>query len=447
MHMKLWQVNQSIDERIESFTVGQDRELDLFLAPFDVYGSLAHIYMLREVGLLQSTERTTLHNGLLDILTTIQQGNFVINKGIEDVHSQIEWLLTNKYGDIGKKIHTGRSRNDQVLVDLRLFFRHQIQTIVEQHRVLIDVLIQKGKAHQDDLMPGYTHLQVGMVSSFGLWFSAYAESLIDDIKLWEGIFNIINQNPLGSAAGYGSSFPIDRTITTRMLGFDDLCFNSIHAQLGRGKSELNMAFGMAATGATIGKLAMDITLFCNQNHQFVKLPEQITTGSSIMPHKKNPDVFEIIRGRANQLMSLPSQITAITNTLPTGYHRDFQLIKEVIFPAFEHLHTCLNMLAYAIPLVEVKPGLLNDEKYQYVFSVEAVNQLVTEGIPFREAYQIVAKKIQEGTFEKPSHIKYTHIGSIQKPGFKEITHKLDRTLQSFSFKKIEQAISYLTQRL
>ena len=445
--MKLWQVNQSIDERIESFTVGQDRDLDLYLATFDVYGSLAHIHMLSEVGLLQPQERIKLHNGLLDILATIEQGKFVIEKEMEDVHSQIEWMLTNQYGDIGKKIHTGRSRNDQVLVDLRLFFRQQIQHIVEQQHTLIKALMDKAKAHQNDLMPGYTHLQVGMVSSFGLWFSAYAESLIDDLKLWAGIFNIINQNPLGSAAGYGSSFPIDRTITTHSLGFKDLCYNSIHAQLGRGKSELNMAFGMAATGATIGKLAMDITLFCNQNHQFIVLPEQLTTGSSIMPHKKNPDVFELIRGRANQLMSLPTQIAAITNTLPTGYHRDFQLIKEVLFPAFEHLEACLTMLAYAIPYIEIQPNLLNDEKYQYVFSVESVNQLVTQGIPFREAYQIIAKKIKEGTFTKPDHIGYTHLGSIQNPGFKQITQKLDNVLRSFSFGQIEQAIQLLTQRL
>lgn len=441
--MKLWQTNQPLAEKIESFTIGKDRELDLILAPFDVYGSMAHVIMLKEAGLLTKTEKNTLLQGLAAIFDRIQTGAFVIQDHVEDVHSQIEWELTQTYGEVGKKLHTGRSRNDQVLVDLRLYFRSAVEQIVKLTDTLIQILLEQAEKHKDQLMPGYTHLQVGMVSSFGLWYSAYAESLIDDTLMLQGIFKIINQNPLGSAAGYGSSFPLKRVLTTRLLGFEDLCYNSIHAQMGRGKTELNLAFGIAGISQTIAKFAMDIGLFCNQNFGFIELPIEMTTGSSIMPHKKNPDVFELIRGRCNYLTSIPQQVLSITNNLPSGYHREFQLIKEIIFPALQQLESCLDLMAFAIPQIKVKSNLLEEEKYRFIYSVEAVNKLVSDGTPFRTAYQEIAKQIQHGTFEKPDHVNYSHVGSVGNLGLKQIAEKQTRTLNGFPFDRIQKRLEEL----
>ncbi len=434
--MKLWQTNPSLLDSIEAFTVGRDRELDLWLAPFDVLGSLAHIAMLKEVGLLKVEEFEELRTALLDLYQDAAKGDFTIEPGIEDVHSQVELLLTRKLGDIGKKIHTGRSRNDQVLVDLRLFFRSEIQKISMEVQDTFNALIQLSEKYKDYLIPGYTHLQVGMVSSVGLWLSAYAESFTDDLLLLQSVYQINNQNPLGSAAGYGSSFPLNRKITTELLGFRDLNYNSIHAQLGRGKTELYLAFGLAGIAHTLGKMAMDICLFSNQNYAFLKLPEEITTGSSIMPHKKNPDVFELIRGRCNQLMTLPQQITSATNNLPSGYHRDFQLLKEIVFPALETIKQCLGITTFALPKIEFEKDVLKDPTYQYVFSVEAVNAKVKEGIPFRDAYLEVAHSINNGSFTVPEKLDYTHEGSVGNLCLEEIVQKKNVVLQGFGFEAI-----------
>lgn len=442
--MKLWQSKSTQTEAIiEHFTIGRDQELDIFLAKYDIQGSLAHIYMLHQVGLLEKEAYIALAAALKRLYPKAVAGQISIESGIEDIHSQIEFLLTKELGEAGKKIHTGRSRNDQVLVDLRLFFREEIREITSLTEDLFDVLLNLANQYRSYLMPGYTHLQVGMVSSFGLWFSAFAESLVDDLNMLLAAYNTINQNPLGSAAGYGSSFPLDRKLTTDLLGFRDLCYNSIHAQLGRGKSELSLAFGMASIAHTLGKMAMDICLFSNQNYSFLELPQEMTTGSSIMPHKKNPDVFELIRGRCNQVLTLPQQIISMTNNLPSGYHRDFQLLKEVVFPGLEPLKTSLQLTAYALPKIKVRDHLLDDPKYLYVYTVDALNEKVMKGMPFRDAYREIAEQIQENAFEKPGALSYTHEGSIGNLCLEDIQRKKDLVVEAFEFDKAFQKIEAL----
>lgn len=441
--MKLWQKDFKLDKTIENFTVGKDRELDLFLAKFDVQGSLAHIEMLESIGLLEQEELQDLQVELKNIYQEIENGNFQIEEGMEDVHSQIEWMLTQKLGDVGKKIHSGRSRNDQVLVDLRLFFREEIQSISELVKKLFEKLQSVSEQHKDVLMPGYTHTQIAMVSSFGLWFGAFAESLTDDMQLLLSAHKINNQNPLGSAAGYGSSFPLNRILTTQLLGFDNLNYNVVHAQMGRGKTELVLSFAMASIANTLGKLATDICLFSNQNYDFLKLPKEFTTGSSIMPHKKNPDVFELVRAKANQIQNLPQQIMSVCNNLITGYHRDFQLLKETIFPAIENLKDCLGVTILALEKIEVRTDILEEKKYAYLYSVEKVNQLVLEGTPFRDAYKIVGMQIENGNFTFDKNIHHTHEGSIGNLCNDKIGEKMDRILEEFDFAKIENQIAKL----
>ena len=429
--MKLWQKGHSLNKTIETFTVVKDRELDLFLAKYDIIGSLAHIRMLESIGLLTKDELSELEIELNILLRKAENGTFEIEEGIEDIHSQVELELTRKLGDIGKKIHSGRSRNDQVLVDLRLFFRDEIQCVTKEMKELFDVLIEKSEENKEILMPGYTHLQVAMVSSFGLWLGGYAETLTDDLRFLKSVYDITNQNPLGSAAGYGNSFPLNRKMTTELLGFDDLNYNVIHAQLGRGKTELFLSFALAGIGNTLSKLATDVCLFCNQNYDFIKFPDELTTGSSIMPHKKNPDVFELIRAKANKLQALPAEISMITNSLPSGYHRDFQLIKEAIFPAIEEVKNCLKIMAYSLQFTEVRKDILKEEKYKYIFSVEAVNQKVLEGMPFRDAYKSVANDIENGDFKIPKTLTHTHEGSIGNLCNDKIQEKWDSIWDRF----------------
>ncbi len=443
--MKLWQKDTTVHQKIEDFTVGKDRELDLELAKYDIQGSLAHIQMLESIQLLTFDELQALQKVLKKIYQTVEQGQFIIEDGIEDVHSQVELMATRALGDIGKKIHAGRSRNDQVLVDLRLFFRAELQSIVEKAIILFEVLQNLSEQHKEVLMPGYTHLQVAMVSSFGMWFGAYAEALTDDLQLIQGIYKIINQNPLGSAAGYGSSFPLNRKMTTDLLGFDDLCYNSIHAQLGRGKSELNVAFGIAGLAHTISKLAMDVTLFTNQNYGFIAFPDELTTGSSIMPHKKNPDVFELIRGKCNLLMALPQNVMLMTSSLPSGYHRDFQLLKETVFPAIEDLKNVLDIAAFALGQIQINTDILKDKKYKYLYTVEVVNQQVLTGIPFRDAYKAVGQSVQNGTFQFEGIIEHSHEGSLGNLCTAAIRRKLDGILTEFHFKKHIRKIAELVK--
>ncbi len=431
--MKLWSNTQTVNDLVEKFTIGQDNVLDLRLARFDVLGTLSHIEMLASIGLLTAAELAVLQPALRAILGQIEAGEFVIEPGVEDVHSQVELQLTRSLGDVGKKIHSGRSRNDQVLVDLRLFFRSEIREVTGLVSELFEVLIAQASAHEDVPMPGYTHTQVAMVSSFGLWFSAYAESLVDDLRLWQSVFDIVNQNPLGSAAGYGSSFPLDRRMTTQLLGFKDLNYNVLHAQMGRGKSEQFLSFAMAGLSATLGKFAADVCLFNSQNFGFLKLPAEFTTGSSIMPHKKNPDVFELIRGRCSRMQTLPQQVSAVTTNLTSGYHRDFQILKETIFPAIEELKNCLRLAILSIPKFEVNEHILADEKYRYLFTVEVVNRLVLEGVPFREAYRQVAKQVGGGTFQFEGEISHTHEGSIGNLCLNDIRRKFRKVLAGFDF--------------
>ncbi len=441
--MKLWQKGTRINKRIENFTVGKDRTLDLYLAKYDILGSLAHIEMLESIGLLKKEELAQLQKELKILYQAADKGDFVIENGIEDVHSQIELMLTKKLGTIGKKIHSGRSRNDQVLVDLRLFFRAEIKVLAIAVNNLFDTYIQLSERHKEVLMPGYTHLQVAMVSSFGLWFGAYAESLIDDLRLLQSIYQIINQNPLGSAAGYGSSFPLNRTMTADLLGFDGLNYNVIHAQLGRGKSELFLSFALAAIGSTLGKFAMDACLYTNQNYDFIRFPDELTTGSSIMPHKKNPDVFELIRAKCNKLQSLPTEISMTTNNLPTGYHRDFQLLKECLFPAIWDLKDCLEIANYMLQNIQIKTNIVEDDKYKYLFSVEEVNRLVLEGLPFRDAYKKVSEAIEMGSFTPNITVKHSHEGSLGNLCSDKIQQKRDLVWNSFQFEKAEQALASL----
>ncbi len=436
---KLWEKNIQVDAKIEAFTVGRDREMDVFLAKYDVLGSMAHITMLESVGLLQKDELNLLLAELKSIYKLADNAKFDIDPGVEDVHSQVELLLTEKLGDIGKKIHSGRSRNDQVLVDLKLFARAELIKIVSNVDDLFEVLITQSNQYKDILLPGYTHLQVAMPSSFGLWFGAYAESLADDLQMLLAAWKITNRNPLGSAAGYGSSFPLNRQMTTDLLGFDTMNYNVVYAQMGRGKMERTVANAMAAVASTVSKLAFDACLFSSQNFGFIRLPNEFTTGSSIMPHKKNPDVFEITRAKCNKLQSLPQQITLITNNLPSGYFRDLQIIKEVFIPAFKELNDCLEMSALMLSQIEINSKILDDNRYDYLFSVEEVNRLTLSGVPFRDAYKQVGLEIEAGNFKPNKSVNHTHEGSIGNLCNDEIEAYKNQILTQFNFEKVIQA--------
>jgi argininosuccinate lyase len=436
---KLWDKGFEIQDKIEKFTVGRDREMDLYLAEADVLGSMAHITMLESIGLLQADELQQLLSELRNIHAQIKKGEFVIEEGIEDVHSQVELMLTRKLGDVGKKIHSGRSRNDQVLVDLKLFIRRQLKDIATDVIELFQQLQSQSERYKNVLMPGYTHLQVAMPSSFGLWFGAYAESLVDDMMFLQAAFRMTNRNPLGSAAGYGSSFPLNRTMTTELLGFDSMNYNVVYAQMGRGKTERNVAFALASIAGTISKLAFDACMFSSQNFAFVKLPNDCTTGSSIMPHKKNPDVFELTRAKCNKLQGLPQQITLIMNNLPSGYFRDLQIIKEVFLPAFQELRDCLQMTTYIITKIKVNEDILSDSRYDLMFSVEEVNRLATEGMPFRDAYKKVGLDIEAGKFTPCKEVHHTHEGSIGNLCTTQIAALMDEVWKGFNFEKMEEA--------
>ncbi len=424
--MKLWDKGFSTDKKIDLFTVGNDRELDLILAKYDVIGNMAHAKMLHKIGLLSDLEMSSLEMELQAILKTIESGDFTIEDSFEDVHSKVEFLLTEKLGDTGKKIHTARSRNDQVLVDIHLYLKDALNEIEVEIDDLFDLLIQLAEKYKSVLLPGYTHLQIAMPSSFGMWFSAYAEILIDDLYFIKAAFKVADQNPLGSAAGYGSSFPIDRDDTTKSLGFNTLKYNSVAAQMGRGKLEKSVSFAMSSVAGTLSKMSMDICLYMSQNFNFISFPDELTTGSSIMPHKKNPDVFELIRGKCNKLQALPYEFTLISNNLPSGYHRDLQLLKEGLIPSFSTLKSCLEMLTYSLRNIQVKDNIIDDEKYTYIFSVEEVNKLVQKGVPFRDAYKIVGKNIDEGNFNPDKNVLHTHKGSIGNLCLEEIVAKKNK---------------------
>ena len=440
---KLWDKGFEINAEIERYTVGRDRELDLYLAQDDVLGSMAHITMLESIGLLKKDELAALLAQLKEIHAQILQGDFQIEDGIEDVHSQVELMLTRSLGEMGKKIHSGRSRNDQVLVDLRLFTRRQLRLIVDDVCSLFRELQIQSERYKSVLMPGYTHLQVAMPSSFGLWFGAYAESLVDDMMMLQAAYRQTNRNPLGSAAGYGSSFPLDRSMTTRLLGFDSMDYNVVYAQMGRGKTERNVAFALASVASTVSKMAFDACMYNSQNFAFVRLPKECTTGSSIMPHKKNPDVFELTRAKCNKLQALPQQIMMIMNNLPSGYFRDLQIIKEVFLPAFQELRDCLQMSAYIIRKMEVNEEILSDSRYDLMFSVEEVNRLATEGMPFRDAYKKVGLDIEAGSFMPQKDIHHTHEGSIGNLCNQEIASLMDSLVSDFHFDRVDRAIEAL----
>ena len=441
--MKLWQKDKASLQAVEKFTVGKDNEMDIHLAPFDVLGSLAHTKMLETIGLLTKAEFALLETELKNIYRQIQQGGFKLNEGVEDIHSQIELMLTQKLGDVGKKIHSARSRNDQVLVDLKLYLRSEIERLVINTKDFFDLLIQQSEKYKGDLLPGYTHLQLAMPSSFGLWFGAYAESLVDDLTTLQAAYTVVNKNPLGSAAGYGSSFPINRTLTTQLLGFEDLNYNVVYAQMGRGKTERIVASAIGNIAATLSKLSMDACLFINQNFGFISFPDELTTGSSIMPHKKNPDVFELIRSHCNRIQALPNEIILMTNNLPSGYQRDLQLLKEHIIPAFENLNNCLQMAGLMLSNIEVKKDLLQDEKYQFLFSVEEVNKLVLQGVPFRDAYKKVGLDIEQGKFTYTTTVNHTHEGSIGQLCNAQIQQQMINIIQKFNFDKVKIALQQL----
>jgi len=440
---KLWDKGIPVNKMVEQFTVGRDREMDLFLAKSDVLGSLAHIAMLKQIGLLKAGELKILSAELIAIYHKIEKQQFHIEDGVEDVHSQIELLLTRKLGEAGKKIHSGRSRNDQVLVDVRLFLRSEIIEIIPMINDLFSTLIKQSEKYKSILIPGYTHMQVAMPSSFGLWFGAYAESLSDDMLLLNSAYSVINQNPLGSAAGYGSSFPLNRTFTTQLLGFDDLSYNVVYAQMGRGKSEKTLAFAMSSVAATLAKMAMDVCLFMNQNFAFVSFPDELTTGSSIMPHKKNPDVFELIRAKCNAIQALPNDISLLTANLTSGYHRDLQILKEMLFPAIKDLKECLAIADMMLNKVIINKNIINDEKYLYCFSVEEVNKLVLKGVPFRDAYKKVGEQIKNGTFKPERKVKHTHEGSIGNLCNDKIKKKMQKNISAFAFAKVDKAVKGL----
>ena len=441
--MKLWEKNFEVNKEIERFTVGRDREMDLYLAKYDVLGSMAHITMLESIGLIGHDELPVLLAELRNIYEQCERGEFVIEDDVEDVHSQVELMLTRKLGDMGKKIHSGRSRNDQVLVDLKLFNRHELMAVAEEVKTLFDELIQKSNQYKDVLMPGYTHLQIAMPSSFGLWFGAYAESLADDMLFLQAAYKMTNRNPLGSAAGYGSSFPLNRQMTTDLLGFDTMDYNVVYAQMGRGKTERNVGFAIATIAGTIAKMAFDACLFNSQNFSFVKLPKECTTGSSIMPHKKNPDVFELIRAKCNKLQALPQQVTLIMNNLPCGYFRDLQIIKEVFLPAFDELKDCLQMAAYIINKIEVNDHILDNPMYDPMFSVEEVNRLAAAGMPFRDAYKKVGLDIEAGQFKAAHDIHHTHEGSIGNLCNDRIDALMQNVLEGFGFERVNKAVETL----
>lgn len=443
--MKLWQKNTDANQAVDKFTVGRDREMDIYLAEADVLGSLAHTRMLNSIGLLDDKDLEAVQRELKNIHAEIVAGRFKIENGVEDVHSQVEFMLTERIGDAGKKIHSGRSRNDQVLVDLRIFLRRQIWEIVEDVNHLFRLLQTLSEKYKEVLMPGYTHWQIAMPSSFGLWFGAYAESLVDDTEMMHAAYRICNKNPLGSAAGYGSSFPLNRTMTTRLLGFDTLSFNVVYAQMGRGKTERILAQAMSSVAATLARLAMDNTMFLNQNFNFISYPAELTTGSSIMPHKKNPDVWELIRGKCNLIQGLPNQIAMMTTNLPLGYNRDLQLLKEVLFPAIADLRSCLQMAHYMLENISVQTDILNDPKYDYLFSVEVVNNLALNGTPFREAYKKVGLDIEAGNFKAPHTVHHTHEGSIGNLCNDQIAKLMDAQLEQFHFERVEQAEAELVK--
>jgi argininosuccinate lyase len=441
--MKLWQKNTEVNKKIEEFTVGNDCELDLMMAEFDVLGSMAHTRMLNSIGLIANDEIEIIQAELKAIYAQIKSGNFSIEAGIEDIHSQVELLLTRKIGDFGKKIHSGRSRNDQVLVDIKMFLRSQIAETVKNVQYLFELLQQLSEKYKNELLPGYTHFQIAMPSSFGMWFGAYAESLVDDLEQLLAAYRISNKNPLGSAAGYGASFPLNRTMTTQLLGFETLNYNAVYAQMSRGKTEKAVANGIAAVAATLSKLAYDVCLYMNQNFGFITFPENLTTGSSIMPHKKNPDVFELIRAKCNRLQALPNELALLVSNLPSGYHRDMQLTKDCIFPAFQVINDCLQMTAYMLDNIKVTPNILENPKYDLLFSVEAVNQMVVEGTPFRDAYKKVGLQIAEGNFTKPAKVPYSHEGSIGKLCNTEIKSMMDEVLERFQFGKVDEKLNQL----
>ncbi|MDQ2658616.1 MAG: argininosuccinate lyase [Bacteroidota bacterium] len=441
--MKLWQKDTASLKEVEKFTVGKDQEMDLFLARYDVLGSLAHIAMLESIGLLTSNELGQLSIALRKLYTSIERGEFIVEDGVEDIHSQVELELTRMLGDAGKKIHSGRSRNDQVLVDIKLFLRSEIDQIVAETQNLFDLLIAQSRKYQSDLLPGYTHLQLAMPSSFGLWFGAYAESLLDDVITIKAAYDVVNKNPLGSAAGYGSSFPINRRMTTELLGFADLNYNVVYAQMGRGKTERIVASALSNVAATLSRLSMDACLFLNQNFGFISFPDELTTGSSIMPHKKNPDVFELVRARCNQMLSLPNDIALITANLPSGYHRDMQLLKELLFPAIGNLKHCLRMVHLMLSNIQVHSNILTDEKYRFLFSVEEVNKLVLAGVPFRDAYRQVGLSIAEGTYRPDMSVNHVHEGSIGNLCLEDISNNMREVVRSFNFDHYRDAIGTL----
>ena len=440
---KLWQKDISVDKRIEKFTIGDDANLDLQLAEFDILGSLAHIKMLNKIGLLEREELNRLTEGLRNLYKKVMKNGYKIENGIEDIHSQVEFDLTSELGDTGKKIHAGRSRNDQKLVDLKLFTRSKLTTLVNCVELLFNLLIKLSEEYKDILLPGYTHMQVAMPSSFGLWFGAYAESLVDDLVLLHAAYQVVNKNPLGSAAGYGSSFPLDRKLTTELLGFDDINYNSVYAQMNRGKMERITAQAIASVAATIGKMAADIILYLNQNFAFISFPNELTTGSSIMPHKKNPDVFEIMRARCNQIQSLPNEVLLITCNLTSGYHRDLQLLKENFLSALNKIIECSDMMQFMLDHIKINKDILSDPKYRYLFSVEEVNKKVIEGVPFREAYQQTGRQIEAGTFQSDKEIKHSHEGSIGNLCNDQIKRMFREVLNRFNFKKYQDALERL----
>jgi len=442
---KIWQKSVTVDQLVENFTVGRDTEFDAQMAAFDVLGSLAHTQMLESVGLMSAEDLKLVQKELKAIYRDIEKGDFVIEPGVEDVHSQVEKLLTERIGDAGKKIHSGRSRNDQVLVDLKLFFRNELQQVVAETEKLFRLLIGLSQKHKDVLLPGYTHLQVAMPSSFGLWFGAYAESLADDLELVLAAYRITNKNPLGSAAGYGSSFPLNRTLTTKLLGFEGLNYNVVYAQMGRGKTERIIAQAISSVAATLAKMAMDQTLYLSQNFAFVSYPDSLTTGSSIMPHKKNPDVWEIMRGKCNRLQALPNDVAMMTTNLPSGYHRELQLLKELLFPAFAELKDCLHMAVFMLQHITVNTDILNDPKYAYLFSVEEVNRLTLSGVPFRDAYKQIGLAIERGKFNPDKKVRHTHEGSIGNLGNEHIELAFNKLLANFDFAKVEKAVKELVK--
>ncbi len=443
--MKLWQKDKASLKQVEIFTVGKDREMDMYLAAFDVMGSLAHIEMLESVELLTKDELAQLQKELKNIYWQIQKGEFNLQDDVEDIHSQVELLLTQKLGDTGKKIHAARSRNDQVLVDVKLFLRNELEELVKTIQLFFELLQSPSEKYKDHLLPGYTHLQLAMPSSFGLWFGAYAESLVDDVVTIKAAYDVVNKNPLGSAAGYGSSFPINRKMTTKLLGFDDLNYNVVYAQMGRGKAERIVAQSLANVADTLAKLSMDACLYLNQNFGFISFPAELTTGSSIMPHKKNPDVFELIRSHCNRIKSLPNEIMMMTTNLPSGYHRDLQLLKEHLFPSFKILRDCIEMAGLMLSNIEIKTDILDDEKYKYIFSVEEVNKLVNAGVPFRDAYKSVGMDIETGNFTYSTTINHSHEGSIGSLCTEEIKKQMQKVLASFPFTAVQSAIERLVK--